>query len=160
MSFAKRCGVAIATRWTLVIFAACKEAMALGVGSWPSQYSLKNSHGTQKKGALVQMIFLFKQVIVRFHANLFFGGVFFVASLGESMSHETHCHSKGSILSKSLHPGKNLEKLPNGNPEWWTCKRYFFSNTPTLSETNIAPKEWLVGILLSYSEGLFSERTC
>lgn len=30
MSFAKRCGVAIATRWTLVIFAACKEAMALG----------------------------------------------------------------------------------------------------------------------------------
>ncbi len=40
MSLAKRCGVAIATRWTLVIFAACKEAMAL-----QSPYDLEDKMG-------------------------------------------------------------------------------------------------------------------
>ena len=66
MSFAKRCGVAIATRWTLVIFAACKEAMAFRGGSgresdgkkailWdgePPSTPWKINKGSQSQGAL------------------------------------------------------------------------------------------------------------
>ena len=121
MSFAKRCGVAIATRWTLVIFAACKEAMALGVGSDPPSTPWKFTWNPTVRELWFRWFSFSKQVIVGFHASLFWG----VYNSGKFWWIDDSWDSL-LITQKDQYCVNHytLEKLTNGYPEWWTCKRY------------------------------------